>query len=547
MRCLGPRRPAFWTPFLIALCLLSLPSQAEHSPYSGWHDSSQSLTASSVNFGTVQVGSTQVQPLAVTNNGRSSLSITRVTVSGTGFLFAGPNLPIAVSPRQTVMVSISFTPQTAATFSGSATVYAYVSSGNRKNYRSVTVALSGTGSGTTSTPGYLSAPSSMNLGSANVGSTVTKTLTLSNTGGSSLKISGATVSGTGYVASGLALPYTLAAGSSANLSVAFTPTTSGTISATLYIASDASDPSVPVALTGSGTTTATPGYLSAPSSLNLGSTNLGTTVTKTFTISNTGGSSLNISAATVNGTGYLVSGMTCPYTLAAGSSMNLSVSFTPTTAGTDNATLNLTSNASNPSVAVSLTGSGTSVTSGTLGVTPGSMSFGSVTIGDTQTQNGSITASGGSLTLSSASSSNSAFTLGGFTLPMTLSAGQSVPFTVTFAPKTAGATSSNLSFFTSNSVSATATASGSGATVQHTVNLWWNASTSTSVSGYNVYRGTSASGPYSKLNAALNPSMSYSDGTVQSGTTYYYVTTAVDSSGVESSYSNQVQAVIPFP
>jgi hypothetical protein len=445
------------------------------------------------------------------------------------------------------MVSISFTPQTAATFSGSATVYAYVSSGNRKNYRSVTVALSGTGSGTTSTPGYLSAPSSMNLGSANVGSTVTKTLTLSNTGGSSLKISGATVSGTGYVASGLALPYTLAAGSSANLSVAFTPTTSGTISATLYIASDASDPSVPVALTGSGTTTATPGYLSAPSSLNLGSTNLGTTVTKTFTISNTGGSSLNISAATVNGTGYLVSGMTCPYTLAAGSSMNLSVSFTPTTAGTDNATLNLTSNASNPSVAVSLTGSGTSVTSGTLGVTPGSMSFGSVTIGDTQTQNGSITASGGSLTLSSASSSNSAFTLGGFTLPMTLSAGQSVPFTVTFAPKTAGATSSNLSFFTSNSVSATATASGSGATVQHTVNLWWNASTSTSVSGYNVYRGTSASGPYSKLNAALNPSMSYSDGTVQSGTTYYYVTTAVDSSGVESSYSNQVQAVIPFP
>jgi hypothetical protein len=34
---------------------------------------------------------------------------------------------------------------------------------------------------------------------------------------------------------------------------------------------------------------------------------------------------------------------------------------------------------------------------------------------------------------------------------------------------------------------------------------------------------------------------------VQSGTTYFYVTTAVDSSGAESSYSNQVQAVVPFP
>jgi fibronectin type 3 domain-containing protein len=41
--------------------------------------------------------------------------------------------------------------------------------------------------------------------------------------------------------------------------------------------------------------------------------------------------------------------------------------------------------------------------------------------------------------------------------------------------------------------------------------------------------------------------MNYSDSSVQSGTTYFYVTTAVDSSGTESSYSNQVQAVVPFP
>jgi hypothetical protein len=34
---------------------------------------------------------------------------------------------------------------------------------------------------------------------------------------------------------------------------------------------------------------------------------------------------------------------------------------------------------------------------------------------------------------------------------------------------------------------------------------------------------------------------------VQSGTTYYYVTTAVDTSGEESSYSNMTTAVIPFP
>jgi fibronectin type 3 domain-containing protein len=50
-----------------------------------------------------------------------------------------------------------------------------------------------------------------------------------------------------------------------------------------------------------------------------------------------------------------------------------------------------------------------------------------------------------------------------------------------------------------------------------------------------------------RINSALNPSMNYNDSTVQSGQTYYYATTAVDSSGAESTYSNRVQVVIPFP
>jgi fibronectin type 3 domain-containing protein len=41
--------------------------------------------------------------------------------------------------------------------------------------------------------------------------------------------------------------------------------------------------------------------------------------------------------------------------------------------------------------------------------------------------------------------------------------------------------------------------------------------------------------------------MNYRDGTVQSGQTYYYVTTAVDNGGAESSYSSQATAMIPFP
>ncbi len=84
------------------------------------------------------------------------------------------------------------------------------------------------------------------------------------------------------------------------------------------------------------------------------------------------------------------------------------------------------------------------------------------------------------------------------------------------------------------------------ATVQqtHTVALSWNASTSV-VAGYNVYRSTVSGTGYTRVNLVLVPILAYTDTTVQNGTTYYYVTTAVDSTGLESTYSNQVSAVIP--
>jgi hypothetical protein len=78
----------------------------------------------------------------------------------------------------------------------------------------------------------------------------------------------------------------------------------------------------------------------------------------------------------------------------------------------------------------------------------------------------------------------------------------------------------------------------------HSVGLSWQASTST-VSGYNIYRATTNGGPYSKMNSGLITALSYTDTNVSSATTYYYVSTAVDSAGLESAYSNQATAAIP--
>src|SRR5437773_889263 len=70
--------------------------------------------------------------------------------------------------------------------------------------------------------------------------------------------------------------------------------------------------------------------------------------------------------------------------------------------------------------------------------------------------------------------------------------------------------------------------------VTHTVALSWIASTSV-VSGYNVYRSIVSGSGYVRINSLLVSAFVYTDTSVQSGTTYYYVTTAVDANGNESS------------
>ena len=78
----------------------------------------------------------------------------------------------------------------------------------------------------------------------------------------------------------------------------------------------------------------------------------------------------------------------------------------------------------------------------------------------------------------------------------------------------------------------------------HTVKLAWKASTS-QVVGYNVYRSKVPTGNYVKINPSLVQGLTFTDDTVEGGSTYYYVARAVDRRGHESSNSNQASAVVP--
>jgi fibronectin type 3 domain-containing protein len=134
-------------------------------------------------------------------------------------------------------------------------------------------------------------------------------------------------------------------------------------------------------------------------------------------------------------------------------------------------------------------------------------------------------------------------------LPLTLADGQSIPYTVTFLPQSSGTASASISFF-SNATNSPATESLSGtgvAPVQHSVDLSWRASGTPGVVGYYVYRSTVSGGPYDKITPSPDPTLTYSDANVASGQTYYYVITAQDGGGMESTYSNQATVTVMTP
>lgn len=198
--------------------------------------------------------------------------------------------------------------------------------------------------------------------------------------------------------------------------------------------------------------------------------------------------------------------------------------------------------------AYEFTGTGTVPPQGALTVSPQSVVFGNVLIGASSKQTVTLSnSSSTSITVSGIGITGTGFSQSGPALPLTLAAGQSSSVTVTFAPQNSGSVSGALQISSNASNPSVSVAlSGTGSTVQHLVTLNWVASTST-VAGYNVYRGTMSGGPYSKINSALINGLTFTDSAVSSGTTYYYVVTAVAADGTESLFSNQSQAVIPTP
>lgn len=493
-------------------------------------DNSQLVcTPAKLRFGAVVIGQTQTLLVTLTNNEATSVTLSGITVGNSFLTTSYVSLPLVLPPGQSIGLNVNFSPTAAGWMDGRITF-----SSNASN---PVLKLEADGTGV-SAPSITANPATVSFGQVGIGTASTIPVVLSNVRSYRVTISGYQVTGSGFSMSGATFPLTLGGGQSVTVNVAFTPQSTGTIGGTLLF----SGPQLVIPLSGTGTPA---GQLTAnPASLAFGSVQVGGNLTLSDSFTNTGGSSVTISQVTVAGTGFSISGLTVPLTLNPGASVTFSSLFAPQSAGNVSGAITVVSNAG-PNLTVALNGTGAA--QGQLILTPTSSNFGNTTVGTSVSQTGVLSASGTSVSVSAASLNGAEFSLSGISLPVTIPVGQSVPFTLTFAPQSTGSASAVLSISSNASNSPTGNLSGVGTTPpQHSVSLSWT-DNGTGIVGYNVLRSGTSGGPYTEINSGLDPNAAYTDSSVVAGQTYYYVTTAVEGNGTESTYSNETQGVVPTP
>ena len=391
-----------------------------------------SPSATSLSFGNVAVGNTATQSLSMTNTGLGTVTIASAALTGTGFTVIGGNPSGTIAVGQSSTIQIQYAPTSAGAVNGSLTILSDASNSP------LAISLTGTGTQT----GLAISPSTLSFGNVIVGQTGTQSVKLTNSGNSSLTINMATVLGTGFGISGLSFPTTLTAGQSVSFSAQFAPTTAGAGTGSITFTDNA--PGSPQTVSMVGTGVATSSTLNAnPGSVAFGSVAVGSNNQQTITLTNSGNASVTISAVSATGTGFSMAGLTTPLNLAASQSTTFTTKFAPTTAGSAVGNIQITSNASNPTTSIALTGTGVQ---GNLTANPASINFGNLLVGASGSVAVTLTNNGtGSVAISQGSASGTAFSMSGLAAPLTLTAGQTTSFLAKFSPTAAGSTTGSIS------------------------------------------------------------------------------------------------------
>lgn len=393
-------------------------------------------------------------------------------------------------------------------------------------------------------PGNLAvSPANLNFGKVPIGSSSSQSVTITNSSDAIFTITRASITGRGFGLKAPSLPMTLAAGQSATFTTTFAPAAAGNSSGSVLIARSqvsstqlqsggtSATQSVPpqqtvVTITGSGLPV-TPSITAQPA----GQTVMAGQIA-TFIVTASGEAPIEYQWLK-NGTP--ISGATSPSYNTPATTASDSGSQFSVVVGTSTGTV--TSSAAMLTVTVA----------GQLRASATNLNFGKITVGSGNILPVILTNTGSTnISVSNVAISGAGVSTGGVSSGLILAAGNSAVLNVTFAPSAAGALNGSVTL-ASNATNPMTTISLSGDAVQpvsHSVTLSF-APNSSNVTGYNIYRSSMSSGPYTRLNSPLITSTTYTDTAVLASETYFYVGTSVDSAGNETADSDQVSATIP--
>ncbi len=345
------------------------------------------VTPLSVDFGTLEVGQSAAATLTITNLGQRDLTVTALTLGGSAdfaFGLGAPATPFAVPQGSTVDVPLRYVPSDVGSDAGTLDI-----ASDDPLSPLVTVALSGNGIAHVPVCTLLPDVSAIDFGLTPVASTATGWVKVRNIGDADCTISATTISGSADFALASyarAVPFTLRAGSSlaTGIPVEFTPAAAGPASATLTIASnDSAQPTLTIPLSGTGSYAPD---IAVPASLNFGDVESTLSSTLALTVTNAGNSDLTVTGVTLSGSADFTlgaGGPALPAVVAAGATLDVPVTYTPTGGGSDTATVQISSDdPDEPVVSTVLAGNEVPLLADQdIDVTPVSIDFGTLDIG----------------------------------------------------------------------------------------------------------------------------------------------------------------------
>jgi len=379
-------------------------------------------------FASQNLGTTSApQVITLTNVGSQALSIS--SISSTAPFAQTNDCGNSLASSSSCTINVTFAPTTAGTSSGTLSVTDGAAGSPQ------VASLTGTGTG----PLVTLSPVSLNFGNVNVGSvSSSQVVTVSNAGTATLNISSITTSSEFGLYN--YCPSTLSAGQTCTVSVAFSPTSTGTQTGLLSVADNAIGSPQTVSLTGVGTA---PQVSLSPTSLTFGTQLVNTrSVAQPVTLVNSGTATLTISSI-VTGSSF---GQTnnCGGSVNAGGSCVINVTFSPIGQGPRSGSVLIYDNATGSPQSVSCSGTGTVVR-----LFPTSVNFGTVKIGNTSASKTVILTNIGTASINITSVSLTGNNAADFsqtnTCRKSVGAGASCTFTLNFAPTATGSRTASLS------------------------------------------------------------------------------------------------------